>query len=309
MAPEAGSHFCEGCGLEVAPNAKFCKGCGRRVGVASEPPINPVPPVAGPGVGSRATPDPTTAVIPKATPPEPPLVPPISIPPSSVAPEMKADRHSDLKDSKWVIVGGVAALVVVAGIVLVVLHSRSSSTNSVATLPPHASTVPTTASTIPPSTTTSTAPVSGRREAAAINTLLAQSSGDHDAIDGATTDIANCGNLSQDEATLNAAAQSRRTLIAELPRLDTSQITGAAQLISALRSAWQASAESDSSYAAWAGDLLTSGCTGQATTNDPNWQAAQVSDPEATAAKQQLAAAWTPIAIQYGFPQYTYNQL
>ena len=74
----------------------------------------------------------------------------------------------------------------------------------------------------------------------AINALLGQSSSDRSAIVGATNDISNCGNH-QDESTLNAAAQSRRLLIAELPQLKTAQLVGADQLISALTSAWQAS--------------------------------------------------------------------
>jgi hypothetical protein len=87
-------------------------------------------------------------------------------------------------------------------------------------------------------------------------------------------------------------------------------VPGGAQLIAALTSAWQASRASDSSYAAWAGDLLQSGCTpGQSSQGDPNWQAAQTSDAQATSAKTQSAALWAPIATAYNLPQYTYSQL
>ena len=55
---------------------------------------------------------------------------------------------------------------------------------------------------------------------------------------------------------------------------------------------------------------MRTGCTpGQRGQNDPNWQAAQTSDAQATAAKNQVAALWSPIATAYSLPQYTYSQL
>lgn len=310
MASEEQPIYCEGCGLALAPSAKFCKSCGLRVAVVSDSstPIGSAVPAA-----SRADEypnlEPTNAEAMNPPPQSAPGEATAVIPVAPSAPQKEPDQYSNLKDSRWVIVAGAVALVVIAAVVLVVLQSRSSSTKAAVTIPPQSTNVPTTSSSAPASTTTTTAASSPRREAMAINTLLGQSSSDRSAIVGATNDISSCGNLSQDESTLNAAAQSRRLLIAELPQLKTAQLVGADQLISALTSAWQASTQSDASYAAWAGDLLSSGCTGQASTNDPNWQAAQVSDAQATAAKQQVATLWGPIASAYGLPQYTYTQL
>jgi hypothetical protein len=204
----------------------------------------------------------------------------------------------------------VVALVVVAAVVLLLVSSHKkhpqASPTVTSTTAVSRTTVPRTSTTTSTTNATETASVQAQK----INFLLAQSSNDRDAIVGATNDIANCGNLSQDEATLNNAAQSRQLLINELPDLQISQVPGASQLISTLTSAWQASKASDTSYAAWAGDLLQTGCTpGQGGQGDSNWQAAQASDAQATSAKTQAAALWAPIATSYGLPQYTYNQL
>ena len=242
--------------------------------------------------------------------PEPP-------PPPRMSSAEDGERYSNLKSAKWVIVAGVAAVVIIAGIVVFLLHSGSSSTNATASSSSQPSTtlvsrttVPRTTTSTSTSTSTTIAAESASQEAAKINFLLAESSNDRNEIVSATNDISNCGNLSQDESSLNSAAQSRQLLINELPKLQIAQVPGGAQLIAALTSAWQASRASDSSYAAWAGDLLQSGCTaGQGGQSDPNWQAAQTSDAQATAAKTQSAALWAPIATAYNLPQYTYSQL
>jgi hypothetical protein len=228
------------------------------------------------------------------------------------------DRYSNLKSAKWVIVGGIVAVGIIVGIVIL-LHSKSSSTNATVSYSSGSSTTDISRTTLPRTTTSSTtssststtvAAESATVEAEKINFLLAQSSNDRDAIVTATNDISNCGNLSQDESALDSAAQSRQLLLNELPKLQISQVQGTAPLIAALTSAWQASKASDSSYAAWAGDLLQNGCSpGQSGQSDSNWQAAQTSDAQATSAKTQSAALWAPIAAAYGLPQYTYSQL
>jgi hypothetical protein len=312
---------CDGCGIELNPGAKFCKNCGRSVSTAEDSPppsdvtastpiqhLEPSPPV------EKTTPVQVVPSVtqPQAQPPTPAL--------STQASVESGERYSNLKSAKWVIVAGLVAVIVIVGVVAFLLHSGSSPTNATVSYSSQPSTTVIPRTTLPrttlprratsSSTSTTIAAESASQEASKINFLLAGSSNDRNEIVSATNDISNCGNLSQDESTLESAAQSRQLLLNELPKLQTSLLTGSAQLIAALTSAWQASKASDSSYAAWAGDLLQAGCTpGQSGEGDPNWQAAQTSDTQATSAKTQSASLWAPIATAYGFPQYTYSQL
>jgi zinc-ribbon domain len=313
MAVGDGQQHCAECGTELSTGARFCRNCGRGVSAAVESP--PAGGAANSNPLQDAEPSPgteKTTFIPVVPPREQLQEPP---PAPRRASAEGGQRHSNLRDAKWVIVAGVVALVIIAGVVVFLLHSGSSPTNATAPASSQSSTTLVSRTTVPrtttsTSTTTTIAAESASQEAAKINFLLAESSNDRNEIVSATNDISNCGNLSQDESTLNSAAQSRQLLINELPKLQIAQVPGGAQLIAALTSAWQASRASDSSYAAWAGDLLQSGCTpGQSSQGDPNWQAAQTSDAQATSAKTQSAALWAPIATAYNLPQYTYSQL
>jgi hypothetical protein len=319
MAVGDGSHPCEGCGIELKPEARFCRNCGRSVSTPMDAPSS------GSDVTSSTTPVVETSPAAEKT-TTIPVVPPVAQPqgppprpvPSTTASAEGGDRYSNVKSAKWVIVAGVAAVVIIAAIVVLLHHSGSSPTNAAVSYSSSTTGVPRTSvprtsvprTTSTSSTSTTIAGDSATQEAEKINFLLSQSSNDRNAIVSATNDISNCGNLSQDETTLNNAAQSRQLLLNELPKLQISQLPGSSQLIAALTTAWQASKASDTSYAGWAGDLIQSGCTpGQGGQNDSNWQAAQASDAQATSAKTQSASLWAPIATAYGLPQYTYSQL
>ncbi len=307
---------CDGCGIELNPGAKFCKNCGRSVSTAADSPSPggvttsaPVQVVETSPDAEATTPLPVVSSVSKPHEPSP------SLASSTMASTEGGERYSNLKSAKWVVVAGVVAVVII-GVVAFLLHSGSSPTNATvshSSQPPSTTGIPRTTlprTTTSSSTSTTIAAESASQEASKINFLLAGSSNDRNEIVSATNDISNCGNLSQDESTLESAAQSRQLLLNELTKLQISQVAGSAQLIAALTSAWQASKASDSSYAAWAGDLLQAGCTpGQSGQGDPSWQAAQTSDAQATAAKTQSAALWAPIATAYGLPQYTYSQL
>ena len=156
--------------------------------------------------------------------------------------------------------------------------------------------------------TATTSPNLGLQQAQSLNTLLAQSSSDRSEIHKLANDISNCGALGQDQATLQSAAQSRQTLLADLAQLNLTQLPTSASLLSSLNAAWQASMQADNDYAAWAGDLQAAGC-GSPASSDSNWQAAQTADEQATAAKEQFVAEWNPIAEGLGLPQYTQAQM
>jgi hypothetical protein len=198
---------------------------------------------------------------------------------------------------RWQLAGALVALVAACAAVILLQPSQHK--------PVVISHRPTAASTASPAASASAGTSPARQEARSVNALLARSSGDRSEIVAAAVDIANCGDLSQDQEALESAARSRQMLLDQLSQLSTAKLPHSKGLVSMLTAAWRASVQSDNSYAGWAGDLARTGCAGQAPASDPNWRAAQGSDARATVAKSQFAAVWDPIAASYGLPQYT----
>ncbi len=120
----------------------------------------------------------------------------------------------------------------------------------------------------------------------------------------AYNDVGSCGSsLATDAQTFTAAAASRHQLlqqlaqIAGLPTLPTGMVTD-------LTTAWQVSATVDEDYVKWAQDEAGNGCsTG---TSDPNYEAAEDPNLQATASKTAFVNLWNPLAQQYDLA--TYNQ-
>lgn len=327
MAKANAGGVCENCGLPLNPNAKFCGGCGTQV----SPPASEAPAVGQPA--SRSSLDRPSGGSTPATreiaPPPPPLQspdrhrttapmavpgpPPPPSPPFQGAPRSSSGgRGSDRPGLRWAIIVAVVALLVVGGVAAALAFLRPAPAKTVIIYPQRSTTTtrprPTPTTTVP-SSSTSTLATTARQEAESLNALLINSSSDRAGIVSATSDISNCGNLSQDEATLQSSGQSRQMLLQQLSQLNTAELPNSAKLVSALTAAWQASLQADSSYAAWASDLEQSGCVGQASTDDANWQAAQTANMQATAAKTEFVAIWNPIASTYGLPQYTQQQI
>src|SRR5664280_2103018 len=147
-----------------------------------------------------------------------------------------------------------------------------------------------------------------QQQGQALTDLLSRSSGDRSGVQSATQAIASCGDLVSAEATLNAAQLSRQGLLSQLTDSSFSQLPQSAALMGALSSAWQNSAESDGSYAQWAADEQSNGCVPNNTSNS-NYQAAQVTDRQATTAKQQFTNMWNPIATSLGLQTWQPSQL
>jgi hypothetical protein len=234
-----------------------------------------------------------------------------AVPPIDNQPPRKDSRDGQRRLSPLGIALIAFAVIAVSVVValLVLKHkpaAASSNTNSPRTSVTSAPTATAAAGTT--AGTATTAPNLGLPQAQSLNALLAQSSSDRSAIVQATSDIAKCGALGQDQATLQSAAQSRQTLVTELSQLNLSQLPTSSSLLSSLNAAWEASLQADNDYAAWAGDLQVSGC-GSPASNDSNWQAAQTADKQATAAKEQFVATWDQIASGFGLPQYTQAQI
>jgi hypothetical protein len=79
-------------------------------------------------------------------------------------------------------------------------------------------------------------------------------------------------------------------------------------MIQALSSAWRASITVDQDLARWAQDEVTQGCK-QGNQGDPNLQASNGPDQQATAGKTAFVSMWNPIAARYGLTSYQTSQL
>jgi hypothetical protein len=147
-----------------------------------------------------------------------------------------------------------------------------------------------------------------QRAAGSLSALLAQSAVDRSSIQNAVSDVSQCGpNLAQDSQTLLNAAASRKQILSQLANLPDSSALSA-QMTQALATAWQASAQADQDFAAWAQDENSHGCTIN-DTSDPNYQAAAGPDDQATTSKTAFAGFWNPIARKYGLTTYQSSQL
>jgi len=270
------------------------------------PPMPPMPPrPAAPPAASH-----------QGYPPPPPGGPPAQLPAVGMGPYPPAGSgHA----ARIAIIVGLLLGVVVAGscaaLLVTISHTRSGVTATGYTPPflptspytPAPYSAPYSAPSDSPSATDSPAPSgdSGAQQAQAVDNLLVQSAGARSATVAAVGDAGNCGNLAGDAAALQQAAGLRQALLAQVNALRTDAL-GNDSWVAPLQAALSASAESDTSYRLWVQTMMSSGCPAA---NDRNYAAAQSSDAQATAAKQQFIAAWNPVATGFGVAAHTQADL
>lgn len=148
-------------------------------------------------------------------------------------------------------------------------------------------------------------------QAEALDKLLADSNNSRSAVIGAVEKIKGCRALDQAASDLKGAAQQRRGLVTRLEALSVDQLPDNAELKASLTNAWQASAEADDHYAAWAGQAKSDKkvCKGgKARSTDATAQA-NASSGEATAAKRKASGLWNTLAQKYGLTERAPTQL
>ena len=203
----------------------------------------------------------------------------------------------------WLIVG-LVVLLGGAGVAIALTASHNSKgqatppTTQVTSNHSRAGSTPTSSST---STTAATTQALAQSQAAALSGLLSQSANDRAATAAATTSISSCGDLQTAESALDASASSRQSLLSQLQGLNMSALPNGSQLTGYLTAAWSNSEASDRSYAGWAADQISSGCTPN-DTSDVNFQNAQGTDVQATSNKTSFASLWNTIAPTYNLP-------
>jgi hypothetical protein len=190
-----------------------------------------------------------------------------------------------------------ALVLVVAVVVLMSHHGGPSPAGTAAGATPTA--------TAPRSASANTA--AQRQAAAQLAGLLAQSGADRGAVTDAVVNVQSCGkSLSQDARTLSKASANRRSLLSRLNNLPGRSALPAA-LVSALTSAWQASAQADADLATWASNAA--GHCHKGNPNNASLQASYGPDSQATAGKQAFVRLWNPLARRYSLTTYQSGQL
>ena len=146
-------------------------------------------------------------------------------------------------------------------------------------------------------------------QAQALSDLLATAANGRSAVIAAVSNVTGCQNLTQSQQDLTTAAGLRKQLIQQLGLLQTSQLTDGAQLVSELRTGWQASADADTHYAAWAAQSAAS-CA-HSHKPKPGGELAQgdAASGTATEAKAKAAKLWNVIAKETGMPERSGSQL
>ena len=178
------------------------------------------------------------------------------------------------------LIGGGVALVVAVGLVLA-FTSNSSGAG------PKKS---------PTQAATTAVALTAPQQAAQLMSIVSQSAQLRSSAIAAVDDLssATCGQLTQDESSLQATSKARAGQAKAVAALDVSKLPGGTQLVSDLSQAWQASSTSDAAYAKIAGDMAAQNVTDCKSTygTDANYHAAVQADGDATRAKNAAAALW-----------------
>ncbi|MEU2778337.1 hypothetical protein ABZ646_37030 [Streptomyces sp. NPDC007162] len=149
-----------------------------------------------------------------------------------------------------------------------------------------------------------------KAQAVALDKLLADSGSSRASVISAVASVKQCQNLGGSASDLRDAARQRTELITRLSKLPVDKLANNAELTASLTKAWQASANADNHYAAWADQAGGKhGCRkGQARTTGQT-AAGNRESGTASSQKAKAAALWNTIASRYGLTQRQPTQL
>ena len=148
-------------------------------------------------------------------------------------------------------------------------------------------------------------------QAEALDKLLADSNNSRAAVISAVEKIKSCRALDQAATDLTGAATQRRSLVTRLETLSLDQLPAHAELKDALTKAWQASAEADDHYAAWAGQAKNDKkvCKGGTARSTGETAKAEKSSSDATIEKRKASGLWNTLAQKYELTERAPTQL
>ena len=270
-------------GHPVAVGSQFCTECGVPIGGgASAAPATPSSPVPGtsspfppPPAAPAPTPAPTPAPAPaRASAPSRPLetapstidrfastqtVPMTPRPPDGVVPYGAPPQIARRRSNRGWVVVLICLMVIVVGLGAVLAYTQFHGKSAAGQRPrvgfgQGSGTSPSPPpsggdSTPPQASTPGAAPATAAAAAQQLSTLLVANGQNRSAVLDATRQIAQCGDVQGAVSTLQSGATSRQNLLNQLGQMDLSALPNGAALDQDLTSAWQASIDSDTSYA------------------------------------------------------------
>jgi hypothetical protein len=154
----------------------------------------------------------------------------------------------------------------------------------------------------------------GKSQATAVDQLLGESSEsdfDQQTID-AVAQVTQCdpaSSVTAAQTTLTRTATAEQALVTRLNALNVSQVQGGAQAVQMLSQAWSDSASADTAYARWAGTMAHGGCTQDNAPQNADYADAGTQSGQASTDKNTFIDLWTPIAMQYGLPTRTADDI
>ncbi len=146
-------------------------------------------------------------------------------------------------------------------------------------------------------------------QAQALSDLLATAANGRSAVIAAVANVEGCKNLSQSQRDLTTAAGLRQQLIQQLGLLQTGQLTHGTELVAELRRGWQASADADTHYAAWAGESVASCAHTHKPDTGGELGKGDAASGTASEAKAKASKLWNVIAAATGMPERSGSQL
>ncbi|MER6268453.1 hypothetical protein [Streptomyces sp900105755] len=149
-----------------------------------------------------------------------------------------------------------------------------------------------------------------KAQAVALDKLLADSGSSRASVINAVAQVKQCKNLDGAASDLRNAAQQRAALVTRLSKLSVDKLPGNAELTASLTRAWQASANADNHYAAWADQAKGKhGCRKDQARTTGQTAAGNRESGTASSQKVKAAALWNTIASKYGLTQRQPTQL
>ncbi|MFD6419157.1 hypothetical protein ACFWEG_22935, partial [Streptomyces sp. NPDC060194] len=147
-------------------------------------------------------------------------------------------------------------------------------------------------------------------QAAELDALLLDSNDSRASVIASVGKIRACQDLGTAAKDLRAAAGERNSLVTRLDGVEIGKLPSNVDLKASLRKAWQASAEADNHYAAWADQMAGKrGCKKGKARNTPQTAQAEAASGRATQAKERAAYLWNMIAKEHGLTTHTKEEL
>ncbi|QMU67518.1 hypothetical protein [Streptacidiphilus sp. P02-A3a] len=146
-------------------------------------------------------------------------------------------------------------------------------------------------------------------QAQALSDLLATAANGRSAVIAAVGNVDGCRSLSQSQKDLTTAAGLRQQLIQQLALLQTDQLSHGTELVAELRRGWQASADADTHYAAWAGQSAASCAHTHKPVSGGELAQGDAASGTASEAKAKASKLWDAIAAATGMPKRSGSQL